>query len=89
MTAVEFGSDNVIDLLVNESCNMYAQTKKGECVLDVSIMGGRLDLFHRFVKAGMKATQLSPVNPSENQVYLTLLNVGKSPILAKSGGEWK
>ncbi|XP_065829963.1 serine/threonine-protein kinase TNNI3K-like isoform X3 [Oscarella lobularis] len=60
LTAVEFGSDNVIDLLVNESCNMYAQTKKGECVLDVSIMGGRLDLFHRFVKAGMKATQLSP-----------------------------
>ncbi|XP_065838886.1 serine/threonine-protein phosphatase 6 regulatory ankyrin repeat subunit B-like isoform X2 [Oscarella lobularis] len=59
VTAIEFDSDNVIDLLLKEGCNMYAKTNKGECVLDVAIMGGRLDLFHRFVKAGIKATQLS------------------------------
>ncbi|XP_065838884.1 ankyrin-3-like isoform X2 [Oscarella lobularis] len=59
VTAIEFDSDNVIDFLLKEGCNMYAITKKGECVLDVAIMGGRLDLFHRFVKAGIKATQLS------------------------------
>ena len=41
---------------------MHAKTKRGESVLDVAIIGGRLDLFHRFVKAGMKATQLSSVN---------------------------
>ena len=88
MTAIEFDSDNVIDLLVKEGCNLYAKTKKGECVLDVAIMGGRLDLFHRFVKAGIKATQLSSVNQSENQVYVRLLiNLGNSPIFAKSGSE--
>ncbi|XP_065838890.1 serine/threonine-protein phosphatase 6 regulatory ankyrin repeat subunit B-like isoform X2 [Oscarella lobularis] len=59
VTAIEFDSDNVIDFLLKEGCNMYAKTKKGECVLDVAIMGGRLDLFHRFVKAGIKSTQLS------------------------------
>ncbi|XP_065839304.1 ankyrin-3-like isoform X1 [Oscarella lobularis] len=59
VTAIEFGSDNVIDFLLKEGCNMYAKTKKGEFVLDVAIMGGRLDLFHRVVKAGIKATQLS------------------------------
>ena len=68
LTAIEFGSDNVIDLLLKEGCSMYAQTKTGEGVLDVAIMGGRLDLFHRFVKAGMKATKLSFVNQNENQV---------------------
>ena len=88
MTAIEFDSDNVIDFLLKEGCNMYAITKKGECVLDVAIMGGRLDLFHRFVKAGIKATQLSSVNQSENQVYGRLLiNLGNSPIFARSGGE--
>ena len=85
MTAIEFGSDNVVDLLVKEGCNMYAKTKKGECVLDVAIMGGRLDLFHCFVKAGIKATQLLPGNQSENQVYVRLLiNLGNSPIFARS-----
>ena len=89
MTAIEFGSDNVIDLLLKEGCNMYAKTKKGECVLEVAIMGGRLDLFHRFVKAGIKATQLSHVlNQSGNQVYVRLLlNLGNSTILARRGGE--
>ena len=88
MTAIEFDSDNVIDFLLKEGCNMYAKTKKGECVLDVAIMGGRLDLFHRFVKAGIKSTQLSSVNQSENQVYVRLLiNLGNSPILARSGGK--
>ena len=88
MTAIEFGSDNVIYLLLKKGCNMHAKTKKGECVLDVAIMGGRLDPFHRFVAAGIKATQLSSVNQSENQVYVRLLiTLGNSPIFARSGGE--
>ena len=75
MNAIELGSNNVIDFLLKEGCNIhvYAKTKKGECVLDVAIMGGRFDLFHRFVKAGIKATQLSSVNQSENQVHVRLL----------------
>ncbi|XP_065838491.1 ankyrin repeat domain-containing protein 50-like isoform X2 [Oscarella lobularis] len=60
VTAIEFGSDRVIDFLLKEGCNMYAETKTGECVLDVAIMAGRLDLFHRFVKAGINAMQLLP-----------------------------
>ena len=92
MTAIEFDSDRVIDLLVERGCNMYAKTKTGECVLDVAIMGGRLDLFHCFVKAGINAMQLLPVNQSENQICVSLLsrwNSGNSPIFAKSGDEWK
>ena len=67
---------------------MYAKTKRGECVLDVAIRGGRLDLFHRFVKAGIKATQLSHVIISELQVYVRLfIKLGNSPIFGTSGGE--
>ena len=32
---------------------MYARTKKGEGALDMAIMGGRLDLFRRFVKLNL------------------------------------
>ena len=91
MTAIEFGSDTVIDLLLKEGCNMYAETKTGECVLDVAIMAGRLDLFHRFVKAGINAMQLLPVNQCEIK-FVSLLcrcNPGNSSIFAKSGDEWK
>ncbi|XP_065838757.1 ankyrin-1-like [Oscarella lobularis] len=58
LTAIEFGSDNVIELLLVKGCNVFALTKKGESALDVALMGGRLDIFHRFVKAGIKASTL-------------------------------
>ncbi|XP_065835760.1 putative ankyrin repeat protein RF_0381 [Oscarella lobularis] len=49
LSAIEFGSDNVIELLLKKGCDVYARTKKGEGALDMAIMGGRLDLFRRFM----------------------------------------
>ena len=60
LTAIEFGSDNAIDLLLSEGCcDIFAKTKRGECALDMAVLGGRLDLFRRFVAFGIKACELS------------------------------
>ena len=40
---------------------MFAKTKSGECALDLAITGGRLDLFERFVDAGLSVKNLTLV----------------------------
>ncbi|XP_065832715.1 ankyrin-3-like isoform X2 [Oscarella lobularis] len=59
LTAVEFGCDNVIDLLVQEGCNIHATTDSGECALDMAIFGGRFDLFERFIDAGIRVNKIT------------------------------
>ncbi|XP_065835495.1 putative ankyrin repeat protein RF_0381 [Oscarella lobularis] len=59
LTAVEFGSDNSIDLLILKKCNIFATTRDGASALDLAIMGGRLDLFRRFVNAGVAVDDLT------------------------------
>ena len=41
---------------------MFARTKKGECALDLTITGGRLDLLKGFIAAGLNLGQLTQVN---------------------------
>ncbi|XP_065832896.1 uncharacterized protein [Oscarella lobularis] len=59
LTAVEFGQDKVTEVLMKGGCNVFARTKKGECALDLTITGGRLDLLKGFIAAGLNLGQLT------------------------------
>ncbi|XP_065835464.1 POTE ankyrin domain family member A-like [Oscarella lobularis] len=59
LTAVEFGSDNTIDLLISKKCNIFTNALDGASALDLAILRGRLDLFRRFVNAGVTVDYLA------------------------------
>ncbi|XP_065835605.1 putative ankyrin repeat protein RF_0381 isoform X2 [Oscarella lobularis] len=59
LTAVEFGSDNTIDLLISKKCNIFTNARDGASALDLAILGGRLDLFRRFVNPGVTVDYLA------------------------------